>query len=315
MNNGDGTFEEFDNAAVGINGDQGITLGIGDVNNDGYIDIVQNKSNPTALFLNDAGEFPFVRENIVFDEESASNPDYRTFHMISGSVNLVDFDNNGSLDIFMNGTDNWNRAVKKSFLLRNDLDDEEGIPANQPPSAPTNLKATTDAEGATIFTWDPATDDLTPQEALRYNLYVKQGDVIKMVLPADLTTGRLKVNETLAPIMGTTYKMFDLTGDYEWGVQAIDNGKSGGKFAVTDSYVAIKPVNKIVVNVIGKKGAIEVRTSSTLRGSLSVYSINGINLYSKAGQINGATVDLPVGIYIVKTVTAEGTSVNKVIVK
>jgi hypothetical protein len=191
---------------------------------------------------------------------------------------------------------------------------DEGIPFNQPPSAPGNLQATVDAEGATVFTWDPATDDLTPQVALRYNLFVKQGDVLKMVLPADLETGRLKVNETLAPIMGTTYKMFGLEGDFEWGVQAIDNGKMGGKFAKAGE-ASIKPVAKNLIMVIGKKQALEITAANNSTGKVMVYNISGANLFSKTGKINGTTVALPAGVYIVKTVTAEGTSVNKVIVK
>ena len=310
QNNGDGTFEVFNNDDLKIRGDQGLAIALGDVNNDGYEDLVQNKVWPaTALFLNDAGEFPFVQENLLFD----GGEEQVTLHVRSGSVCLVDFNNDGALDIFANGYDD---VKVRSHLLRNDLDEEEGIPFNQPPSAPGNLQATVDAEGFTVFTWDAATDDLTPQEALRYNLYVKQGDVIKMVLPADLETGRLKVNDALAPIMVTTYKMSGLDGDYEWGVQAIDNGKMGGKFAKAGGTGIKKINNKTIVNVIGKKGAIELRAAGALQGTVNVYSISGVTMYSKAGEINGATVELPAsGIYIVKVTSAEGTSVSKAIVK
>ena len=317
MNNGDGTFEKFYNNEVGINGDQAVSLGIGDINNDGYEDILQSKGGPAAIFLNNAGEFPFVRQNIVFDEDSAVNPDYPTFQMVSGSLCLVDFDNNGSLDIFVNGECDWNRFLKnKSFLFRNDLDEEEGIPFNQPPSLPGNLKAEVNSDGSTTFSWDPATDDLTPQQALRYNLFVKQGDMIKMVIPANLETGRLKVNESLAPIMVTSYTMWDLDGeDYLWGVQAIDNGKMGGKFAKSDGSGIVKIANKIAVNVFGKKGALEVRTADAMQGTMNVYSISGMTLFSKAGQINGTSVELPAGIYIVRTVSAQGMNVSKVVVR
>jgi len=316
MNNGDGTFEQIYNAELGINGDQGISLALGDMNNDGYEDILQSKSSPTAIFFNNAGTFPFVRNNIAFDAEDAINPDYPQFNIISGAVCLVDFDNDADLDIFINGKDAWDRSFDtRSYLFRNDLDEEEGIPVNQPPSAPTNLKATVDAEGVTVFTWDPATDDLTPQAALRYNLYVKQGDVVKMVLPADLATGRLKVNESLAPIMGTTYKMWGLNGEYEWGVQAIDNGKVAGPFA-KGGETNIKTINtKLAVNVFGTKGAIEVRAAGDLLGTVSIYSISGMKLYSKAGQVNGFSKALTSGVYIVRITSAEGTSVDKVIVR
>ena len=306
MNNEDGTFAAYNNDDAGIRGDQGISLALGDVNNDGYEDIVQNKAWPaTAVFLNNAGELPFVRQDLLFGE------DQTTLNIRSGAISLVDFNNDGALDIFANGYDD---QKVQSHLLRNDLDVLEGIPANQPPSVPTNLKATVDADGMTTFTWDASTDDLTPTDALRYNLYVKQGDVIKMVLPADLTTGRLKVNETLAPIMGTTYKMSGLEGDYEWGVQAIDNGKQASKFAkITPNSLA--QVNKATVSVIGKNQAIEVKAANDLQGTLNVYAVSGVKMYSKAGQINGSTVTLPAGVYIVKTTSTEGTSVNKVVVK
>ena len=320
MNNGDGTFEAFNHEAAGIRGDQGISLALGDVNNDGYEDIVNNKGYQAAVFFNNEGELPFVRQNFVFAQTEGTN------NLRAGAISLVDIDNNGALDIFANGrngSDNEDAdggigiTLMYSHLWKNDLDEAEGIPFNQPPSAPSNLQATVDADGFTVFTWDPATDDLTPQIALRYNLYVKQGDVISMVLPADLTTGRLKVNDALAPIMGTTYKMWGLDGEYEWGVQAIDNGKMGGKFAVAGQENSIRMIdNKIAVNVVGKKGAIELRSTSALQGTVSVYSISGMNLYTQTGQINGATVDLPAsGVYIVKVASPQGISVQKVVVK
>ena len=306
MNNGDGTFDAYNNDDVGIRGDQGISLALGDVNNDGYEDIVQNKAWPAAaVFLNNAGKFPFVRQNLPLGDAQED------LNVRSGVISLVDYNNDGALDIFLNGYDD--RKVQ-SHLLRNDLDTEEGIPANQPPSVPTNLKATVDDEGATVFTWDPSTDDLTPQAALRYNLYVKQGDVIKSVLPADLTTGRLKVNETLAPIMGTSYKMYGLDGDYEWGVQAIDNGKSASKFAKMYP-TGIPKVNSTAVAVIGNKQGIELKAASNLQGEVNVFSVSGVKVFSQNGQINGTTVSLPSGVYIVKTASAGGTSVNKVVVK
>ena len=149
---------------------------------------------------------------------------------------------------------------------------------------------------------------------MRYNLYVKQDGIVKSVLPADLQTGRSKVNEDPASIMGTTYKMLGLDGEYEWGVQAIDNAKNASAFAkIGGSNIA--KVNQIAVKVIGNKQAIEVKAANDLLGTLNVYSISGVNLYSKAGQINGSTIELPAGVYIVKTTSVEGTSVNKVIVK
>lgn len=57
-----------------------------------------------------------------------------------------------------------------------------------------------------------------------------------MTVPADPATGFIKVAEISGQIMTTSYSMYvpDENVDYEWGVQAIDNGKRGGKFAKSD---------------------------------------------------------------------------------
>ena len=313
-NNGDGTFKSYNSGEIGFgsNGTQSATVAWGDINNDGYEDFASTGNSvdgtqQVAVFYNNAGKLPFTKNYLLFDYDGVPT----TGHLRGGTICFVDFDNDGDLDIFVNGYEDMNL---RPHLFRNDLDDAEGIPTNLPPSAPTNLKVEVDADGATVFSWDAATDDLTPPDALRYNLYVKQGNVTKMVLPADLQTGRLKVNETLAPIMGTTYKMYDVEGNFEWGVQAIDNGKSAGAFA-KEAATSIKPVKQAIVKVTGKKQAIEVKAANDLQGTLNVYSINGVNLYSKAGQINGTTVELPAGAYIVKIVSTEGMSVDKVMVK
>jgi hypothetical protein len=215
------------------------------------------------------------------------------------------------LDVFLNGKGS---GLVSQHLFRNDLDTEEGLPVNQAPSAPTNLQASTDANGITTFTWDASTDDLMPQVALRYNLYVKQDDAIKSVLPADLTTGRLKVNEQLAPIMGTSYRLSGLEGQYEWGVQAIDNAKNASPFTVYGG-TAINTVKPASVSVVSDRQSIRIHAGSRLTGTVNVYSAAGTTVFTKAGQLNNTTIELPAGLYIVKVVSAEGNTVKKVITK
>ena len=313
-NKKDGSFKRYPSTDVGLSQTQGDTHAWGDINNDGWEDILVTCAHPASIFLNNFGDGKFSRLEIPFGTD---NPDFPQLDIKGGTISLVDFDNDGDLDIYTNGVDDWKRQNTRSFLLRNDLDEEEGLPLNLPPSVPANLKATfDDMDWVTVFTWDASTDDLIPQIAIRYNLYVKEGDVIKMILPADLETGRLKVNETLAPIMGLTYKMYEVGEDYEWGVQAIDNAKNASAFAKqVVKWTGIKAVKKALVKVTGKKQAIEIKAANDLQGTLNVYSISGAKLYSKAGQVNGSTVELPAGAYIVKIVSAEGTSVSKVIVE
>lgn len=56
-----------------------------------------------------------------------------------------------------------------------------------------------------------------------------------MTVPADLQTGFIKTGEISGQIMTTSYSMYIDNEDteYEWGVQAIDNGKRGGHFALS----------------------------------------------------------------------------------
>ena len=70
----------------------------------------------------------------------------------------------------------------------------------KPPTAPQNLKAVYDqATKMVTFSWDAASDDVTPQEALQYNPYLKKSgsDNIFMTVPADVQTGFIKTGRNL----------------------------------------------------------------------------------------------------------------------
>ena len=97
---------------------------------------------------------------------------------------------------------------------------------NEAPSAPTNVMADRDGNVITV-TWDAATDDKTPQKSLMYNVFVKYGDVVRMLVPALPETGKLKVVQDMQTLpMGTSYKLTvpeDVANEnITIGVQAID---------------------------------------------------------------------------------------------
>lgn len=317
-NTQDGSYTRHNQDDLGLVGTQSDYHSWGDVNNDGQIDVAVTRTYPTsAVFLN-TGNSSFERFNLGFGE----NKDQ--LEVRAGAITLVDFDNDNDLDLYINGRlwsercedcDNYGDVDDQARLFRNELDVLEGIPTNAAPSKPTNLQATptADADGVT-FSWNVASDDLTPALALVYNLYVKQGDLIYSVLPADLTTGRLKVNESLAPIAATTYTFFGLEGEYEWGVQAIDNAKNASAFEkVGGSSIAAVNLNSVRIHTAAK--SVEVKAEAGLTGTVSVYNVQGAQVYDKAGEINGTTIALPVGIYLVKVVSAEGIATSKAIVK
>jgi hypothetical protein len=108
--------------------------------------------------------------------------------------------------------------------------------ANAPPAPPTGLSAvatTVDGEPAIEFSWNAATDDLTPPQSLSYNLRVGTLAGGHQVVPAlALSSTGLR----LVPAMGNAGLRTSRTlrmppGTYHWSVQAIDGAFAGSAFA------------------------------------------------------------------------------------
>ena len=308
-NEGNGIFSRISDPENGFPGSEISSIAWGDVNNDGYEDIVHLGDNkPVSAYLNNYGDQTFSQQQfyfVFFNEDTGVN-DLATGSHDRGTICLVDIDNDNDLDLFSIGGKNITGK-----LMRNDLSLD--IPVNEAPSAPTNLQSNTE-NGITTFTWDASTDDLTPTEAIKYNLFIQQGDVIMTILPADLTTGRLKVNETLAPLTTTFYELSGLQGEYTWGVQAIDNTKSTSLFSVYNPTL-ISDIKPISVKVTSVDNTICIDSDNELQGSINVYSISGVSVYSQTGSVNHTKIKLQAGVYIVKVNTPQGTIVNKTIVK
>ena len=308
-NNGDDTFTRMADPESGFMGSEISSIAWGDLNNDGYEDIAHlGDGKSVSAYLNNYGDQTFTQQELYFVTYNEQSGEYELTPRAHdrGTICLVDIDNDNDLDLFSIG---GNNVTGK--LMRNDLAD--GIPANQAPSAPTNLQATT-ADGITTFSWNASTDDTTPTEAIRYNLFVQQGNVIKAILPADLTTGRLKVNETLAPLTTTTYKMSGIEGSYTWGVQAIDNAKTTSPFTIFGAATALVSATAGSVKVTGTKGQVKISSDNDLIGNIAIYTINGIGVYTQSGEVNNTSVELPAGVYLVKVNTQEGVMTDKVLV-
>lgn len=304
-----GGFTKYGAATTGLpNSRQALSVDAGDVNNDGFSDILyMNATEETDMvYLNNGGKLDapmFTASPLVYAGAKAQR---------GGTANLVDFDNDGNLDAFLVGY--GDAGGSHTRLMKNDLG--EGITANKASGAPTNLKAVSGSNGIVMFSWDAPADDVTPASALKYNLYIKQGDVIRMTIPADITTGRLKVAEVSGLISKRVlYKVTGLTGEYTWGVQAVDNAKVGGPFAIFGAGTGItNEPEKTSVKVMSEGDAIRITAASDLNGIINVYSMDGGNVYSESVSLNNTTVNLPKGIYLVKITLANETITEKVIV-
>lgn len=112
---------------------------------------------------------------------------------------------------------------------------------NEAPTAPGGVVAVRDESGTNIIVvWtQPGTDDKTPTEALRYNIYLKYDGVVRCIIPANIETGRLKVVQDMQTLpTQPANMMYRLSipatvakGQFEVGVQTVDGVFATSPFA------------------------------------------------------------------------------------
>lgn len=296
-NEGNRTFSLINSDLCGFEGVDGATPDVADVNHDGLPDILlgghgASHEITTWLYLNN-GDFSFEDFGAWYADAFGKK---FVFDRIShGNCHLIDFDNDGALDAWTMGWAQGSACGKEcnASLYRN----TDAASVNKAPSAPKGLKAAiNNANGRVVLSWEAATDDATPAEALRYNVFVRKAGSPEtmMVLPADLKTGFLKVTEISGAVAGTRYEIELPVEDaeYEWGVQAIDNGKAAGKFSVTK----FNPAKLSSITGVQFDSDVELNASpeglrysvGSLEGMLKVYNATGTVL--KSVRVSGSGV-------------------------
>ncbi len=305
-NNGNRQFSLVPRAECGFEGVDGATPDVADVNGDGLPDILigghgSEHEITTWLYLN-CGDFVFTQMGGWYDDPFGKK---FTFDRIShGNSHLIDYNNDNRLDAWTMG---WAQASSCGKDCGASLYTNTTSAANKAPDAPANLKVEYNAaSGEFTFSWDAPEDDNTPKNALRYNLYLSKAgdDKAYMTIPADIATGRLKVTELAAAIATTRYSLTVPVEDaeYEWGVQAIDNGKAAGKFATASFNPSdIASVGTLTTDSAPSLYALDHALGysvSDTSATLSVYNATGILLHHAAVTGSG-TVPLPApGLYI-----------------
>jgi hypothetical protein len=314
INNKNETFTKFDEAKTNFFGG-GCALAIGDVNNDGLTDFFMSGWSTNSTFMYNKGDSSFQVTPIAPDEARCRG----------GAVAFADVNNDGLLDLSIfgyhdgGGTSGDGFSSWPSYNVLNKGGD--GIKANAAPAEPTSVVETYDTvKGCYKISWVKPTDDTTPADAIRYNIAVKTADgKVNSLIPANLTTGALKVVGTQYPLIYTnSYELYMAKKDNtEISVSAVDNGWKTSKFVKAVESTGISNMaadNACKVTVNGNIA--NVANQSAAPATVNVIAVDGRLISSvKCAAGNAVSIELPQGACIVKAMTAKGNIVKKAIVR
>ncbi|MDB3901625.1 FG-GAP-like repeat-containing protein, partial [Flavobacteriaceae bacterium] len=223
-----GTVDSTSSSAMGIpialkNGD----ISYADYNNDGYIDYVvsgeDDNGNPITKLFN--GDWPSQSAEPTFSESSIELVGLR-----ESTVNWVDYDMDGDLDLFLTGI-NSNGA--QSILYETEIKNKK----NKSPEKITGLEIEDLGYGKVKFKWDEPNDDFS-SGGLGYILRIGTtpgGTELSNTL-SNLETGERLISES--PTIFNTYFQTQLDpGKYYFSVQAVDSGLKGSEFSNESSSI------------------------------------------------------------------------------
>lgn len=314
INNGDGTFAEpLKTDATNLLTARAMPA-VGDINNDGQIDLMiqcgwswtdgqtDTDYSLTNLYYNN-GDNSFTRE-FLSDNANSHESD----------VNFIDFNHDGALDYSISGwgpkEPNWFNRVAPNILTGD-------LAMNEAPAFVNDSEVQVKEEGSdVILSWGAATDDTTPAEAIRYNIYIKAkkaddfgATYTYTYVPASIETNRSqgitvydsKVAARLINGNQIRMKGFNAT-EYEFAVQPVDNGNLGGKFVVAGQGTGIiQSPQSVNVKVYAVDN--EIRIESDNRVDYTIVTVEGKQIV--CGSCNNSAVEtVTAGVYIVKVAGA-----------
>ena len=297
--NSSGNVDSSSSSAMGIplalkNGD----ISYADYNNDGYIDYVvsgedDNGNSITKLYN---GDWPSQAAEPTFSESSVELVGLR-----ESTVNWVDYDMDGDLDLFLTGI-NSNGA--QSILYETEIRNKK----NKSPEKITGLEVEDLGYGKVKFKWDEPSDDYS-SGGLGYVLRLGTtagGSELSNTL-SNLESGERLISESPA-IFNNYFETQLEPGTYYYSVQAVDSGLKGGLFSEESSYTLTyewKELNQggIVDRTISAKenpilklgdldndNDLDLIYGSLTSGSPTVLKFDGFRLVSENQNIlNGAS--------------------------
>lgn len=311
------TFKDYRQISVG----DGARLV--DWDNDGDLDIIltgwsgTKGRQVTMLFeCTNAANFTYV-------EHALSNT---AFPGVSEcSIETADLNNDGKIDLLITGF-NGNQADQVGKFNRNICGYflNQTTTVNTKPTAPTGLAneiTNSGAEKLVTFTWNAATDAITPQKSLTYNLSLKNTTTGKWLYNPKATMGGTsdgwrKVSEHGNVFGNKKWEIYNLPGgNYEWTVQAIDANFMGGSFAATKTFeIKSTGINEPIsgVDIFAHDRIISVKNNSSELLNISIYSITG-SLIKQLSSLTDVNFELNQGVYLVKVTKGTQISTQKVV--
>ncbi len=226
----------------------------GDMDNDGDLDIVVCSRNQQST-----KGYTYLYKNT----SSSYNQSTEVCELFGATLDLVDYDKDGDLDIFVMGGLSDITIQKK--LLKNTINNK-----NLKPDTPSGLTAKINNKEV-LFSWNPSTDDHTPSNGLTYNILVgSQPEAMDIMAPnSNISTGYRKLVRIGNSSADTCWKLnFDNAQKYYWRVQAIDQSYVGSSFSETSSFSFETPI------VFTELPTDITSNSATFNGRVNTFSLN-----------------------------------------
>ncbi len=318
-NDGGDTFTEVTQSNV--QGERQGDLVWGDINNDGYADIIVN-----GLLTNTS-----IVENLyLYNTQTGFYENTQTLTYLKyAAISLGDYDNDNRLDMSASGY--YDYQVYWNKLYHN-----IGVTANTPPTPPSGLNEVV-SDNIVTLGWDPGSDAQTPAAGLTYNVRIGTTPGGHEVLPAmaNSATGWRKVARPGNAWQRNFYHLPDLpNGVYYWSVQAIDNAFAGSAFATERSFTVgtanedqvLSPISGISARPNPFAG--EIRISVALKNPTEfdarIYNLKGQLVKTLDAESANPTDDLvwngfddqghrlPAGIYLLRVQSGDQIQTRKI---
>jgi len=269
-----------------LNGFRYSTFTVGDINNDGYIDLIVSAGNDTAftnVYLNNKTQF-------------VNSGNYSISSTIEGSAALFDYDSDGDLDLAISGSN-------IAEIYNNNI---STLTPNNQPNPPTIFNSSF-SNGLLTLSWNNGTDDLTSDQGLYYNLRIATTPSGNNILSGKYTTSSNPTQGYLGNMMQSKNYTINVTTDrtYYWQVQTIDTGLRASSWSAVQEYspsACTVPIGDWTINTSCSKsdellyinGNLNI-TSTLILTNITLYMNNtddsyGIYLYNGELNITNSTI-------------------------